>query len=166
MGAKSGHFCLFSYYFGVFPPDLWMKYRIFILIVDISANLENIDSDIDKVILKILISISISIRLFWKISISISISIRQFWKILISVSISIERLWEISISISIRGSSKYWYDNGAKWVQNLIILACFQPILVFFPLICGWNIEYLYWLSIYRQILKISISIPIPIRPF
>ena len=37
-----------------------MEYRIFISIVDISANLENID--IDKAILKILISI----RLFWK----------------------------------------------------------------------------------------------------
>ena len=39
---------------------------------------------------------------------------------------------------------RYRYDNGAKWVQNLIIFACFQPILVFFPLICVWNIEYLY----------------------
>ena len=76
MGAKSDHFCLFSAYFGVFPPDLWMEYRIFISIVDISANLENID--IDKAILKILILISISIRLFWKILISISISIGLF----------------------------------------------------------------------------------------
>ena len=31
-----------------FPPDLSMKYRIFISIVDISANLKNIDIDIDK----------------------------------------------------------------------------------------------------------------------
>ena len=98
MGAKSDHFCLFSAYFGVFPPDLWMEYRIFISIVDISANLENID--IDKAILKI----SISIRLFWKISISIglfwkiSISIRRFWKI----SISIRRFRKISISIKYR----------------------------------------------------------------
>ena len=97
MGAKSDHFCLFSAYFGVFSPDLLMEYRIFISIVDISANLENID--IDKAILKILISISI--RLFWKISISIglfwniSISIRRFWKI----SISIRRFLKISISI-------------------------------------------------------------------
>ena len=54
MGAKSDHFCLFSAYFGVFSPDLWMEYRIFISIVDISANLENIDIniDIDKAILK------------------------------------------------------------------------------------------------------------------
>ena len=43
MGAKSDNFCLFSAYLGVFCPDLWMKYRIFISIVDISANLENID---------------------------------------------------------------------------------------------------------------------------
>ena len=50
MGAKSDHFSLFSAYFGVFSPDLWMEYRIFISIVDISANLENIN--IDKAILK------------------------------------------------------------------------------------------------------------------
>ena len=45
-----------------FPPDLWMKYGIFISIVNISANLENIDIDkghsknidIDKEILEIL----------------------------------------------------------------------------------------------------------------
>ena len=104
MGAKSDNFCLFSAYLGVFCPDLWMKYRIFISIVDISANLENID--IDKAILKI--SISISTRLFWKISISIglfwniSISIRRFWKISISISISIRRFRKISISIKYR----------------------------------------------------------------
>ena len=102
MGAKSDNFCLFSAYLGVFCPDLWMKYRIFISIVDISANLENID--IDNAILKI----SISIRLFWKISISIglfwniSISIRRFWKISISISISIRRFRKISISIKYR----------------------------------------------------------------
>ena len=89
MGAKSDNFCLFSAYFGVFCPDLWMKYRIFISIVDISANLENIDIDINNAILKI------SIRLFWKISISISKSIGLFWN--------------ISISISIRSLGKYRY---------------------------------------------------------
>ena len=52
MGAKSDNFCLFSAYFGVFSPDLWMEYRIFISIVDISANLENIDIDIEKAILE------------------------------------------------------------------------------------------------------------------
>ena len=45
MGAKCDNFCLFSAYFGVFASDLWMKYRIFKLIFDISANLENIDID-------------------------------------------------------------------------------------------------------------------------
>ena len=89
MGAKSDNFCLFSAYFGVFSPVLWMEYRIFISIVDISANLENIDIDID--IDKAILKISISIRLFWKISISIGL----FWKI----SISIRRFWKISISI-------------------------------------------------------------------
>ena len=48
--AKSDHFYLFSAYFDLFPPDLLMEYRIFILIVDISANLKNID--IDKEILE------------------------------------------------------------------------------------------------------------------
>jgi len=75
-----------------------MEYRIFISIVDISANLENIDIDINKAILKI--SISISIRLFWKISILIEL----FWKI----SISIRRFWKISISI--RRFRKYRYQ--------------------------------------------------------
>ena len=39
---------------GVFPPDLLMEYRIFISMIDISANLKNIDIaiDIDKAILK------------------------------------------------------------------------------------------------------------------
>ena len=48
MGAKSDHFCLFSAYFGVFSPNLRKNYQIFISIVDISANFENIDIDIDK----------------------------------------------------------------------------------------------------------------------
>ena len=90
MGAKSDNFCLFSAYLGVFCPDLWMKYRIFISIVDISANLENID--IDKAILKI--SISISIGLFWNIEIVID---KEFRKI--SISIAIRRFWKISISV-------------------------------------------------------------------
>ena len=41
MGAKSDHFSLFSAYFGVFSLDLWMEYRIFISIVDISAKILN-----------------------------------------------------------------------------------------------------------------------------
>ena len=54
MGAKSDHFCPFSAYLGVFLPVLLTKYRIFISIVDISANLKNIgiDIDIDKEILE------------------------------------------------------------------------------------------------------------------
>ena len=110
MGAKSDHFCLFSAYFGVFSPDLWMEYRIFISIVDISANLENIDIDID--IDKAILKISISIRLFWKISISISIGL--FWKI--TISISIRRFWKKSILIrrfrKISISIKYRIDKN------------------------------------------------------
>ena len=126
MGAKSDHFCLFSAYFGVFSPDLWMEYRIFISIVDISANLENIDIDIDididKAILKI--SISISIMLFWKISISISISIGLFWKISILISISIRRFWKISILIrrfrKISISIKYQIDKNLAYQTGLL----------------------------------------------
>ena len=57
MGAKSYNFGLFSTYFGVFSPDLLMEYGIFILTVDISAILKNIDIDIDmdRAILKKLI---------------------------------------------------------------------------------------------------------------
>ena len=84
-GCKIWSFLPVFSIFCFFSPDLWMEYRIFISIVDISANLENIDIDIDKAIPKI--SISMSIRLFWKISISISISIGLFWKISISISI-------------------------------------------------------------------------------
>ena len=51
MGAKSDNFCLFSAYFGDFG-DLLMIKRIFISIVHISANLTNINIDIDKTILK------------------------------------------------------------------------------------------------------------------
>ena len=51
MGAKSDNFCPFSAYFGVFSPNLLMEYGIFISIVDISANLKNIDIDVDKEIL-------------------------------------------------------------------------------------------------------------------
>ena len=91
MGAKSDHFCLFSAYFGVFSPDLWMEYRIFISIVDISANLENIDIDIDKAILE---NIDIDRAVLENIDINKEI-LERFWKI----SISIRRFWKISISI-------------------------------------------------------------------
>ena len=92
MGAKSDHFCLFSAYFGVFSPDLWMEYRIFISIVDISANLENID--IDKAILKI--SISISIRLILE-NIDININIDR--AVLENIDIDKEILENIDIDI-------------------------------------------------------------------
>ena len=94
MGAKSDHFCLFSAYFGVFSPDLWIECRIFISIVDISANLENID--IDKTILEnidididraVLENIDIDKEILENIDIDIDIRIRV-WKILISISIS------------------------------------------------------------------------------
>ena len=115
MGAKSDNFCLFSAYFGVFSPVLWLEYRISISIVDISANLENIDKAIFK--------ISISIRLFWKIS--ISISIRRFWKI----PISIRRFWKISISIR-----RFW--------KILISIRRFRKISISIKYRIDWNLSY------------------------
>ena len=52
IGTNFDNFCLFSAYFCVFSSDLLIKYRKFISIVDISANLRNIDIDIDKEILE------------------------------------------------------------------------------------------------------------------
>ena len=70
MGAKSDHFCPFSAYLGVFSPVLLMEYRIFISIVDISANFKNIgiDIDIDKEILENIDIDKISNRLEFGIS--------------------------------------------------------------------------------------------------
>ena len=72
MGAKSDHFYLFSAYFGGFSPVLLMEYRIFISIVDISANFKNIGIyiDIDKEILEnIDIDIDIEKEIFLNIDI-------------------------------------------------------------------------------------------------
>ena len=154
MGAKSDHFCLFSAYFGVFSPDLWMEYRIFISIVDISANLENIDIDIDidNAILKISISISISIRLFWKISISISIGL--FWKISISISILIRRFCKISksirrfrkilILIKYRIDKNFAYRTGLAEVGLTATMIAYGWLVGFWA-ICSWQLARLVW---------------------
>ena len=116
-GCKIWSFLLVFSLFGVFPPVLWLEYWIFISIVDISANLENIDIDID--IDRAILKISISIRLFWKISISIGL----FWKISISISILIRRFWKISISIwrfqKISISIKYRIDWNLAYQTGL-----------------------------------------------
>ena len=140
MGAKSDNFCLFSAYFGVFCPDLWMKYRIFISIVDISANLENIDIDIDidNAILKI--SISISIRLFWKISISIGL----FWNISISISISIRRFRKILISIKYRIDKNFAYRTGLAEVGLTATMIAYGWLVGFWA-ICSWQLARLVW---------------------
>ena len=77
MGAKSDHFCPFSAYLGVFSPVLLMEYRIFISIVDISANFKNIgiDIDIDKEILENIDIDKISNRLEFGISNRATLSI-------------------------------------------------------------------------------------------
>ena len=146
MGAKSDHFCLFSAYFGVFSPDLWMEYRIFISIVDISANLENFD--IDKAILKI--SISISIRLFWKISILIGL----FWKISISISILIRRFCKISksirrfrkilILIKYRIDKNFAYRTGLAEVGLTATMIAYGWLVGFWA-ICSWQLARLVW---------------------
>ena len=148
MGAKSDNFCLFSAYFGVFSPDLWRKYRIFISIVDISANLENIDIDIDKAILKI--SISISIRLFWKISILIGL----FWKISISISILIRRFCKISksirrfrkilILIKYRIDKNFAYRTGLAEVGLTATMIAYGWLVGFWA-ICSWQLARLVW---------------------
>ena len=96
MGAKSDNFCLFSAYVGVFPPDLWMKYRILISIVDISANLENIDIDIDidKAILE-----NIDINIYRVVLEYINIDIDKEFLENIDIDIDIDK--EISENIDI-----------------------------------------------------------------
>ena len=70
-------FCLFSAYFCVFSSDLLIKYRKFISIVDISANLRNIDIDIDidkEILENIDIDINIDKVKFENIDIDIDIN--------------------------------------------------------------------------------------------
>merc|ERR1719490_633517 len=100
MGAKSDHFCPFSAYLGVFSPVLLLEYRIFISIVDISANLKNIgiDIDIDKVILE---NIDIDINIDKEILENIDIDIDIDKDILENIDIDKEILENIDIDIDI-----------------------------------------------------------------
>ena len=120
MGAKSDNFCLFSAYLGVFCPDLWMKYRIFISIVDISANLENID--IDKAALKISISISIFLK-FADISTIPNWTMLTIWAILPSYTCS---FWKFVIFfgffLTIQTMLKNLIDFFKFWDKFLTIL--------------------------------------------
>ena len=99
MGAKSDIFCLFSAYFGVFFSDLLIRYRKFISIVDISANLRNIDIyiDIDKEILEN-IDIDIDLEILKNIDIDIDKEILQ--------NIDIDK---------ISNRFKFGISNRAKW---------------------------------------------------
>merc|ERR1712024_375753 len=106
MGAKSDHFCPFSAYLGVSSPVLLMEYRIFISIVDISANLENIgiDINIDKEILEnIDIDIDIDKEILENIDIEINID-----KGIIKISI------------------KEWIKMSAKYDNFCLFLAYFH----------------------------------------
>ena len=102
MGAKSDHFCPFSAYLGVFSPVLLMEYRIFISIVDISANFKNIgiDIDIDKEILE---NIDIDIDIDKDILENIDIDINIDKEILENIYIDIDKdiLENIDIDIDI-----------------------------------------------------------------
>ena len=100
MGAKSDHFCPFSAYLGVFSPVLLMEYRIFISIVDISANLKNIgiDIDIDKEILEnINIDIDIDKDILENIDIDIDIDKEILENIDIDIDIDKDILENIDI---------------------------------------------------------------------
>ena len=104
MGAKSDHFCPFSAYLGVFSPVLLMEYRIFISIVDISANLKNIgiDIDIDKEILEnIDIDIDIDKDILENIDIDINIDKEILENIDIDIDIVKDSLENIDIVIDI-----------------------------------------------------------------
>ena len=78
IGTIFDHFCLFSAYFCVFSSDLLIKYRKFISIVDISANLRNIDIDIDidkEILENIDINIDIDKEILEYIDININLGI-------------------------------------------------------------------------------------------
>ena len=119
MGAKSDHFCLFSAYFGVFSPALWMEYRIFISIVDISANFKNIgiDIDIDKEILEnidIDIDINIDKDILENIDIDINIDKEILENIDIDIDIDKEILENIDID-KISNRLEFGISNRAIW---------------------------------------------------
>ena len=100
------------------------------MIVDISTLLKNIDIDIDKAFLK-----NIGIDIDKEILENIDID----KEILENIDIDIDKdiLENIDIVIDIdKRVIKIPIKNGAKWVQNPIIFAHFQPIWVFFPLFC------------------------------
>ena len=81
-----------------FPPDLSMKYRILISIVDISANLKNIDIDIDKESLE---NIDIDIDIDKAIQKNIDIDIDIDKEILVNIDIDIDIDKEVLENIDI-----------------------------------------------------------------
>ena len=124
MGAKSYNFGLFSTYFGVFSPDLLIEYRIFILIVDISANLKNIDIDmailkiidIDKVILEN-IDIDIEKENFENVDIDIDIHREILEHIYIDIDMEILRNIDVD---KILNRLEFGISNRATRCSNII----------------------------------------------
>ena len=132
-----------------FPPDLSMKYRIFISIVDISANLKNIDIDIDidkeslenididKAILKnidididkeILVNIDIDIDIDKEVLENIDIDIDK--DILENINIDIDIDKEILENIDIDKISNRLEFGISNRARNGPKKATTQPILV------------------------------------
>merc|ERR1712208_254606 len=123
-----------------FPPDLSMKYRIFISIVDISANLKNIDIDIDidKESLEnididnaIQKNIDIDKEILVNIDIDIDIDKEILENIDIDSEIDKEILENIDIEINIdkgiiKISIKEWIKMCAKYDNFCLLLAYFH----------------------------------------
>ena len=109
---------------GVFSPVLLTKYRIFISIVDISANLKNIgiDIDIDKEILEnIDIDINIDKDILENIDINIDIDKDILENIDIDIDIDKDILENIDIDIDIDKEISENIDIDKKILENIDI---------------------------------------------
>ena len=93
-----------------FPPDLLMKYRIFISTVDISANLKNIDIDID-----------IDKEIFENIDIDIDIDKEVLENIDIDIDIDKEILENIDIN-KISNRLEFGISNSPTWWSNFELI--------------------------------------------
>ena len=124
MGAKSDNFCPFSAYLGVFFPVLLTKYRIFISIFDISANLKNIgiDIDIDREILEnIDIDIDIDKDILENIDIDIDIDKDILENIDIDIDIDKDILENIDIDKEILENIDIDIDIDKEILENIDI---------------------------------------------
>ena len=94
-GAKSNHFACFQPNLLLFSADLFMEYRMFISIVDISTNLKNIAIDIVTAIIK-----NIAIDIDKEVLENIDIDKEVLENIYINIDIDKEILENIDIDIN------------------------------------------------------------------